>query len=53
MITDRLKVELTEAFPLFSRGYIDQLVDDRYGEYLDSKESEEPEEASEDENVEE
>ena len=46
MITDRLKVELTEAFPLFSRGYIDQLVDDRYGEYLDSKESE-------DENVEE
>ena len=53
MITDRLKVELTEAFPLFSRGYIDQLVDDRYGEYLDSKESEEPEETSEDENVEE
>ena len=53
MITDRLKVELTEAFPLFSQGYIDQLVDERYGEYLDSKESEEPEEASEDENVEE
>ena len=53
MITDRLKVELTEAFPLFSRGYIDQLVDERYGEYLDSKESEEPEEADEDENVEE
>lgn len=53
MITDRLKVELTEAFPLFSRGYIDQLVDDRYGEYLDSKESEEPEKTSEDENVEE
>ena len=53
MITDRLKDELTEAFPLFSRGYIDQLVDERYGEYLDSKESEEPEETSEYENVEE
>lgn len=39
-VTDRLKEELTEAFPLFSRGYIDQLVDDRYGDYLDSKVSE-------------
>lgn len=35
-ITDRLKEELSEAFPLFSRGYIDQLVDERYGEYCDS-----------------
>lgn len=53
MITDRLKDELTEAFPLFSRGYIDQLVDERYGEYLDSKESESKENADEEENVDE
>ena len=52
MITDRLKNELTEAFPLFSRGYIDQLVDERYGEYLDSIESE-IEETDEEENAEE
>lgn len=50
MITDRLKEELARVFPLFSRGYIDQLVDERYGEYLDSQESE-TEEIDEEENV--
>lgn len=50
MITDRLKEELAGVFPLFSRGYIDQLVDERYGEYLDSQESE-TEEIDEEENV--
>lgn len=50
MITDRLKEELAGAFPLFSRGYIDQLVDERYGEYLDSQENE-IEETDEEENV--
>lgn len=50
MITDRLKEELAGVFPLFSRGYIDQLVDERYGEYLDSQESE-IEETDEEENV--
>ena len=30
-----LKKELAEQFPLFSKGYIDQLVDDKYGEYCD------------------
>lgn len=36
-ITEILKTELAEQFPLFSKGYIDQLVDDKYGEFCDSK----------------
>lgn len=39
-VTDILKKELAEQFPLFSKAYGDQLVDDRYGEYCDSRESE-------------
>ena len=34
-VTGILKKELAEQFPLFSKGYIDQLVDDKYGEYCD------------------
>ncbi len=36
-VTEILKAELAEAFPLFSKGYIDQIVDERYGEYCDRK----------------
>lgn len=34
-VTEILKKELIEQFPLFSKGYIDQLVDECYGEYCD------------------
>ncbi len=37
-VTEILKKELIEQFPLFSKGYIDQLVDERYGEYCDKTE---------------
>lgn len=36
-VTELLKTELSGQFPLFSKGYIDQLVDDRYGEFCDSR----------------
>lgn len=36
-VTEALKAELVEQFPLFSKGYIDQLVDERYGEYCDDQ----------------
>ncbi len=36
-ITELLKRELVEQFPLFSKDYIDQLVDERYDNYCDSK----------------
>lgn len=36
-VTEILKTELAEQFPLFSKGYIDQLVDEKYGEFCDSK----------------
>lgn len=35
-VTELLKTELSGQFPLFSKGYIDQLVDERYGEFCDS-----------------
>lgn len=38
-VTGILKKELAEQFPLFSKAYGDQLVDDRYGEFCDSRES--------------
>ena len=34
-VTEILKAELIEQFPLFSKGYIDQLVDECYGDYCD------------------
>lgn len=37
-VTDILKEELASQFPLFSKGYIDQLVDERYSNYCDEKE---------------
>lgn len=36
-VTEILKKELAGQFPLFSKGYIDQLVDDRYGEFCDNR----------------
>lgn len=36
-VTEILKGELVEQFPLFSKDYIDQLVDEKYGEYCDRK----------------
>lgn len=36
-VTEVLKKELVEEFPLFNKGYIDQLVDEKYGEYCDEK----------------
>lgn len=36
-VTEQLKKELAAQFPLFSKGYIDQLADDRYGEFCDSR----------------
>ena len=38
-VTEVLKGEVSQQFPLFSKGYIDQLVDEKYGEYCDSGES--------------
>lgn len=38
-VTGILKKELAEQFPLFSKAYGDQLIDDRYGEFCDSRES--------------
>lgn len=38
-VTGILKKELAGQFPLFSKAYGDQLVDDRYGEFCDSRES--------------
>ena len=38
-VTEVLKAEVSQQFPLFSKGYIDQLVDEKYGEYCDSRES--------------
>lgn len=37
-VTEILKKELAEQFPLFSKDYIDQLVDEKYGEFCDKKE---------------
>lgn len=34
-VTDILKEELAAQFPLFSKGYIDQLIDERYSNYCD------------------
>lgn len=36
-VTEILKTEVTEQFPLFNKGYIDQLVDEKYGDYCDKK----------------
>lgn len=36
-VTEILKDELAGQFPLFSKDYIDQLVDEKYGEYCDRK----------------
>lgn len=36
-VTEILKTELAGQFPLFSKDYIDQLVDETYGEYCDKK----------------
>lgn len=36
-VTEILKAEVTEQFPLFNKGYIDQLVDEKYGDYCDKK----------------
>ncbi len=36
-VTEILKAEIAEQFPLFGKGYIDQLADDCYGEYCDRK----------------
>lgn len=36
-VTELLKKELAGQFPLFSKGYIDQLADERYGEFCDSR----------------
>jgi hypothetical protein len=38
-VTEVLKGEVSQQFPLFSKGYIDQLVDEKYGEYCDNRES--------------
>lgn len=38
-VTEVLKGEVSQQFPLFSKGYIDQLVDEKYGEYCDSRET--------------
>ena len=38
-VTEVLKGEVSQQFPLFSKGYIDQLVDEKYGEYCDSREN--------------
>lgn len=39
-VTEILKAEVAEQFPLFSKGYIDQLVDEKYGEYCDGEKDE-------------
>lgn len=36
-VSEGLKNRLVEQFPLFSKGYIDQLVDEKYGDYCDRK----------------
>ncbi len=36
-VTQQLKAEIAQQFPLFHKGYIDQLVDDKYGEFCDSR----------------
>lgn len=36
-VTEQLKAEIAQQFPLFNKGYIDQLVDDKYGEFCDSR----------------
>ena len=36
-VTEQLKAEIDQQFPLFNKGYIDQLVDDKYGEFCDSR----------------
>lgn len=36
-VTEILKNELSEQFPLFSKGYIDQLVDECYDDYCEKK----------------
>ncbi len=37
-VTEILKNEVAEQYPLFSKGYIDQIVDEFYGEYCDNAE---------------
>ncbi len=36
-VTEQLKAEIAQQFPLFNKGYIDQLVDDKSGEFCDSR----------------
>lgn len=38
-VTEQLKAEIAEQFPLFNKGYIDQLVDDKYGDFCDRRTS--------------
>lgn len=38
-VTEQLKAEIAEQFPLFNKGYIDQLVDDKYGDFCDRRAS--------------
>lgn len=48
-VTEILKAKVIERFPLFSKGYIDQLVDGAYGAYCDRQTTSQPLEKSEDE----
>lgn len=36
-VSEQLKAEIAQQFPLFNKGYIDQLVDDKYGEFCDRR----------------
>lgn len=36
-VSEQLKAEIAQQFPLFNKGYIDQLVDDKYGDFCDRR----------------
>lgn len=36
-VSEQLKAEIAQQFPLFNKGYIEQLVDDKYGEFCDRR----------------
>ncbi len=38
-VTEILKSEVAGQFPLFNKGYIDQLVDEKYGEFCDREDN--------------
>lgn len=38
-VTEILKSEVSGQFPLFNKGYIDQLVDEKYGEFCDREDN--------------